>query len=94
MSEIESAIAAIEQAVGAYVDGTSDEDPLPAVEERLREIQRLAPKTQQVAALLSQIRHMAPTVFRLRKQERYWEIEKGKRVLLGDCERLRKATAA
>jgi hypothetical protein len=94
MTEIESAIAAIEQTVSDYTSGSLDEDPLPKVEQQLREIQRLAPKTTQIAALLSQIRHMAPTVFSLRQQERYWEIEKGKRVLLEDCARLRDVAAA
>ncbi len=94
MSEIESAIATIEQVVSDYTSGSLDEDPLPKVEKLLQDIQRLAPKTTQIAALLSQIRHMAPTVFSLRQHERYWEIEKGKRVLLSDCARLREVTAA
>ncbi|UCG85617.1 MAG: hypothetical protein JSW71_17050 [Gemmatimonadota bacterium] len=94
MSEIETAIAAIEQAVSDYTSGSLDEDPLPKVEQQLRHIQQLAPKTPQIAALLSQIRHIAPVVFSLRQQERYWEIEKGKRVLLGDCARLREVTTA
>jgi hypothetical protein len=89
MSEIETAIAGIEQAVSDYAEGTREEVAESEIEDRLSEIRRLGPKTPQVGALLSQIRHIAPVVLRLRAEKRYGEIEKGKRLILDECARLR-----
>ncbi len=89
MSEIETALAGIEQAVSDYADGSRDEDVGSEIDDHLKEIRRLGPKTPQVAALLSQIRHITPVVLRLRAEKRYGEIEKGKRLILSDCARLR-----
>ena len=89
MTDIETAIADIEKTVSDYAQGSRDEDTLEEIERLIGEVSTLAPKTTQVAALLSQIKHLAPVVFRLRTQQRYAEIEMGKRRLLEDCERLR-----
>ncbi len=89
MSEIETALAGIEQAVSDYADGSRDEVSDSEIDDHLRKIRRLGPKTPQVAALLSPIRHLTPVVLRLRAEKRYGEIEKGKRLILSDCARLR-----
>ena len=89
MTDLENAIASIEKLVTDYALGPRDEDPIEEIEQLIREVSSLAPKTTQVAALLSQIKHLAPVVFRLRTQERYAEIEPGQHRLLEDCERLR-----
>ena len=89
MTDIETAIADIEKTVSDYAQGSRDEDTLEEIERLIGEVSTLAPKTAQVAALLSQIKHLAPVVFRLRTQQRHAEIEMGKRRLLEDCERLR-----
>ena len=89
MTDLENAIASIEKLVTDYAQEPRDEDPVEEIEQLIAEVSNLAPKTTQVAALLSQIKHLAPVVFRLRVQERFAEIEPGKRRLLEDCERLR-----
>ena len=89
MSDLENAIASIEKLVTEYAQGSRDDDAIEELDQLVGEVSSLAPKTTQVAALLSQIKHLAPVVFRLRTQERYAEIELGKQRLLGDCERLK-----
>ena len=93
MTDVNDAIANIEQLVADYAEGTRNEDAGEEFEHLLSEVTTLVPKTTQVAALLSQIKHLAPVVFKLRAQERYTEIEMGKRRLLEDCERLREVVA-
>jgi len=89
MSDLENAIASIEKLVTEYAQGSRDDDAIEELDQLVGEVSSLAPKTTQVAALLSQIKHLAPVVFRLRTQERYAEIELGKQRLLEDCERLK-----
>jgi len=89
MTDLESAITSIEKLVTDYAQEPRDDDPAGEIEQLIADVSNLAPKTTQVAALLSQIKHLAPVVFRLRTQERFAEIEPGKRRLLEDCERLR-----
>ena len=89
MSDIETAIREIEKTVEEYEKGSGVEDPLEEVNRLIDEVSQSAPKTTQVVAMLSQIKHLAPAVFKLRAEQRYSEIGMGTRRLLEDTRRLK-----